>query len=114
MDSNDIGWDRLVDAIDVKFGLEDHGRSTEPLPDQPELTQHISYVTFTKGGRRFKMERVTRPAIAERKSHYHKAAGSKVRYENVYDPSDLTHITNFYASDGDDWRQVEASELALN
>lgn len=114
MDSNDIGWDRLVDAIDVKFGIEDHGRNTEPLPDQPDLTQHVSYVIFIKGGRRFKMERISRPAILERKSHYHKAAGAKVRFETVYDPTELTHVTNFYAWDNADWQPIEASQLALN
>ena len=114
MDSNDIGWDRLVDAIDVKFGIADHGRSTEPLPDQPDLTQTIQYVTFEKGERRFKMERITRPAILERKSHYHRAAGSKVRFETVYDTANMTHLTNFYVWRDNDWQPIEASELALN
>lgn len=114
MDSSDAGWDRLVDAIDLKFGIEDHGRGTEPLPDRADLTQTVQFVTFKKDGQLFKMERITGPAIIDRKSHYHKAAGQAVRFENVYDPNETSHKTNFYAQGSGGWEPIEASQLALN
>jgi predicted NUDIX family phosphoesterase len=113
MPITDPGWDRIVDAIDGRFGIIDHGRYKEPLEDKPELDQQVSYVTFKKNGQTYKMERVARPAIIDKKSHYHKSIGSGVRFENIYDADQTTFITHCYVKAGDDWEPVEASELAV-
>jgi len=114
MDSDDKGWDKLVDAVDIKFGIIKHGRSDEPLLDRSDLTQHVQFITFERDGETYKMERVTGPAVIDRKSHYHKAAGSGVRFENIYDPNEISHKTNFYKKDGDDWEPVSLEELAIH
>lgn len=113
MDSDDRTWDRLVDAVDLKFGIDKHGRSTEPLPDRHDLTQSIQFVVFERAGKTYKMERVTGPAIIDRKSLYHKAAGSTVRFENIYDENEISHKTNFYVRRGDDWEPITQEDLAL-
>lgn len=110
----DIGWDKLVDAIDIKFGIINHGRSTEPLEDRTDLTQNVQFITFERDGKTYKMERVTGPAVIDRKSHYHKVAGSTVRFENVYDETETSHKTNFYAKNGDDWEPVSLEDLAIH
>ena len=112
--SDDKGWDKLVDAVDLKFGIINHGRKTEPLEDRPELTQAVQFITFERDGKTYKMERVTGPAVIDRKSHYHKAAGSTVRFENVYDENETSRKTNFYVKAGDDWQPVSLEELALH
>ncbi|HSX14287.1 MAG TPA: hypothetical protein VLE72_00005 [Candidatus Saccharimonadales bacterium] len=114
MDSNDAGWDRLVDAVDLKFGLSDHGRYEEALPDRSDLTRRVQFVTFKRGGQVYKMERVTGPAIVERKSHYHKSAGQATRFENIYDPDEISHKTNVYVQTGSDWEPISLEDLALD
>lgn len=110
---NDSAWDRIVDAIDARFGVTDHGRSTEPLEDNPDLNQEVAFICFNKGGLTYRVERIARPAILERKSHYHKAAGSGVRFENIYDPDNLSFKTVFYIKEGDDWREIEPEEIGV-
>lgn len=110
---NDHGWDNLVDALDSRFGLSDHGRYKEPLEDNPELEQSVQFICFERDGKTFKAERVEGPAIVDRKSHYHKAAGSGVRFENIYDAEQVSHKTRFYVKAGEDWTPIEPEELAL-
>lgn len=107
---NDPGWDKLVDAIDVKFGIQDHGKETSPLPDNPEFTQTVRFITFTKDGSDYKLTRTTRPSINDRKSHYHKAQGSGVRFENIYDPEALTHSNQLWKKSAGDWEPVQDDE----
>ena len=111
--NTDPGWDKIVDAIDVRFGIDRHGRRQEPLPDNQELTQTITFIEFQKGGQTYRMERIARPAVTDRKSIYHKAAGSGVRFENVYDPDATTFRTQLLKQAGDDWEEVDPTELAL-
>ncbi len=117
MDSNndnDATWDRLVDAVDLKFGIADHGRSTEKLEDHPDLTQKVQFVTFAREGTTYKMERITGPAIIDRKTHYHKGGGGADRFENIYDPNETARRTNFYKQSGENWVPITLEELALN
>ncbi|MBW3537996.1 hypothetical protein KY386_00710 [Candidatus Parcubacteria bacterium] len=110
---DDRGWDKIIDAIDAKFGISSHGRRKEPLADKPELEQAVSYICFAKGGREYKLERVAAPAIIDRKSHYSKTAGSGVRFENIYDPAELSYKTNFYLKEAGEWTPIDPSELSL-
>lgn len=110
----DTGWDRIVDAIDTKFGISKHGRRTEPLEDKPELEQQVRFICFEKAGEHYKLERIAKPAILDRKTHYHKAAGGGVRYENVYDPENTSYKTVFYRQESqDEWIEIEPTELAI-
>lgn len=112
--SDDKSWDRIVDAIDIKYGLTDHGRGTEPLPDRADLTQAVQYVVFARDGKSYKLERVTGPAIVDRKSHYHKSSGQAQRFENIYDEHEISHKTNFYVKSGADWQPINPEDLTLN
>ena len=110
---NQAAWERLVDMIDVKYGLSDHGRSQTNLEDQPELKQQIDYVCFERDGETYRLERVTRPAIKEKKSIYHRAAGSSVRFENVYDTNEVTHKVQLLRQVGGEWQAIDLEDLAL-
>lgn len=110
----DTGWDKIVDAIDAKFGIAEHGRYSEPLEDKPDLEQQIRFICFNRGGQRYKLERLAHPAIIDRKTHYHKAAGGGVRYENIYDPQNTSFKTKFYRqSDDGEWTEIDPGQLAL-
>lgn len=109
---NDTGWDKLVDAVDVKFGIENSGRKTEPLEDDADLEQKIHFIEFAKDGRNYRLTRTIRPAVLERKSIYHRAAGSNVTYQNIYDPEETTSVVQLYRHDGADWEPIDTDELA--
>ncbi len=111
MDS-DKGWERIVDAIDEKYGIAKHGRYKEPLEDKPELTAGIQFIEFSAKGKDFRLERVSKPAIIERKTIHHKAANSSVRFENIYDPSETTHKTLFFELVGGEQKPLNPEDIA--
>lgn len=110
---DDKGWERIVDAIDTKFGIIDHGRSSRPVADARELTEQVAFIVFERAGERYKLERVTGPAIIDRKSIGSKRIGSDVRFENVYDPEETSARTNVYREEAGEWIHIDASELGL-
>ena len=111
--SDDIGWEKIVDAIDAKFGVDRHGRETKPLEDRADLTQTVAFIEFTRSGEDYRFERISRPSIMDKRSIYHKAATGGIRYENVYDTDNTTHLTKLYRKSGESWQAIEMDELAL-
>jgi hypothetical protein len=109
----DKAWDRIVDAIDTKYGLTDHGRSKRPVEDAPDLTEHVSYVVFERNGERYKLERIAGPAIIDRKTMGARRAGATVHMQNVYDPEETSFRTNLYRENGGDWDAIDPSALGL-
>jgi hypothetical protein len=110
---DDKAWDRIVDAIDTKFGLTDHGRATRPVADAHNLTENVSYVIFERAGERYKLERVQGPAIIDRKTMGARRAGATLHYENVYDPTETAVRTNVLREQGGDWVAISLDELGL-
>jgi hypothetical protein len=112
--NEDKGWERIVDAVDTKFGLKDHGRTTRAVADAHDLTEHVSFIVFERAGERYKLERVVGPAIIDRRTVGARRAGASVRYENVYDPHETAARTNLYRQDGaGEWEQIDPSALGL-
>jgi len=109
----DKAWDRITDAIETKFGIIDHGRSRRPLEDAPELTERVAFITFERGGERYKLERVQGPAITDRKTMGARRAGAVTHMQNVYDPDETSFRTNLYRDSGGEWEAIEASTLGL-
>lgn len=109
----DKAWDRIVDAVDTKFGLQDHGRSKRPIDDAQHLTEFVSWVVFTRNGDRYKLERVQGPAITDRKTIGARRAGATVKYQNVYNPSEVSFRTNLYRDDEGEWEQIDPNALGL-
>jgi hypothetical protein len=110
---DDRAWDRIVDAIDTKFGLKDHGRAKRQVEDAPELTEHVSFVVFERDGERYKLERVQGPAIIDRKTIGARRAGATVRMENVYDPHETSFRTNLFREEAGEWEPIDPSALGL-
>lgn len=109
----DKAWDRIVDAVETKFGLVDHGRSKRIVDDAHDLTEYVSFVVFERDGDRYKLERVQGPGIIDRKTIGARRAGATVRYENVYDPDEVSFRTNLYRQTGTDWEAVDPGALGL-
>lgn len=109
----DKAWDRIVDAIETKFGLADHGRLTRHLEDAPDLSEHVSFVVFERDGERFKLERVAGPAIVGRKTLGARRAGAATRQENVYDTTETAFRTDLFRESGGEWSAIDPSALGL-
>jgi hypothetical protein len=110
---DDRAWDRIVDAIEQKFGLVEHGRSKHPVDDEHELIEYISFVVFARDGERYKVERVQGPAIIDRKTMGARRAGATTRVENVYDPDEVSFRTNLYKDNGGEWDPIDPSALGI-
>lgn len=111
--NDDAAWDRMTDAIEAKFGLIDHRRMKRPVQDAPDLIESVAYVVFERAGERYKLERVTGPAIIDRKTIGARRAGAEVRYENVYDPGEVSRRTNLYREAAGEWEAIDPSALGL-
>ena len=110
---DDRAWDRITDAIDAKFGIERHGRLERKLADALHLTERVAFIEFLRGGTLFRMERVTGPAIIDRRTVGAKRAGSDIRFENIYDPDELAHKTLVFKEAAGEWVPVTMDELGL-
>ncbi len=110
---NDASWERLVDSIEVKLGIDRHGKDSRALEDRPDLTERVDFVEFSQGGRELRLERITGPAIIDRKSHYSHRPGVANRMETIYDPSETAHRIKLYVRSGGEWSEADPSALGL-
>ncbi len=110
---NQASWERLADAVDIKFGISDHGHLERPLEDRPDLKEQVDFIEFTKQGTEYRLERVTKPAIKERKSFYNRTAGSSTRFENIYDETDLTSKIDCFNRESGEWQPIDVEALSL-
>lgn len=110
---DDPGWERIADAIDANFGIINFGDHEIPLDENPQLTCFVNYATFKKGGQSYKIERIAQPAIAERKSYYHKAHTGGIRHENIYDTENFSFRTVIYRDDDGEWTEIAPEEIGL-
>ncbi len=107
---NDRMWDELLDMIDVKYGVDQHAKSEEPLEDNPQFKKQITRVLFEKDGESLKVERVTTPAVSDTKSHYsHRGAAQHV--QKLYDPIETVNHVIFYRKTAGAWQEVDAEAL---
>lgn len=92
---SDNAWEELIDRIDAMYTVDSSVRLQEPLEDDSKLKQTIERIEFEKDNIKYRIDRVTSPAILDRKTHYHHR-GSANRIEYVYDPEDTTTKVVFY------------------
>lgn len=112
--NDDHAWDRIVDAIDSRYGITTHGRTTRPVDDNHELTEQVAFITFSKDGQELKIERIKGPAIVDRKTIGARRAGATMHYQNVYDPSEISFRTVvFRKNETGEWEEVGLQELGL-
>ncbi len=112
--AEDRAWDRIVDAIEAKFGIKTHGRTTRPVEEGSDLIEKVAYITFTRDGQDFKLERVEGPAIIDRKTIGAKRAGAVTHIQTVYDPTETSFKTNLFRKDENgEWQPLDPAALGL-
>lgn len=110
---NDGAWDKLIDAIDIKCGIDRHGKSERPLEDKSELTEQIQFIEFERGEDKYRLERISGPAILDRKTHYTHRAGQANRIENIYDPEEKMHKIRLLQDNAGEWQEKPLDTLQL-
>lgn len=108
---NDGAWERLSDAVDARFGIDNFKKRTEPLPDKPELKQDIVELYFERDGDQYRLTRTTHAAILERKPIYSKTSNA-TGYHTTYDPNEVQHSVKLEKKQADDWVEQDVNELA--
>lgn len=108
---NQRGWEDLVDLIDQRYGLDNHKKSVEALPENHRLEQTVDAIWFEKGDESYKIERITRPAVTGTKTHYaHRGVASHV--EHTYDDAETVSKVVFYKQDqAGTWQEVSPEGL---
>lgn len=109
----EAAWDRLTDAIDLKFGLTRHGRLERPLEDAPHLREKVQFVEFDRSGRSYRLERSVGPALVDRKAIGGNRIGASVHYQNTYDPTEEQAKVRLLEDQAGEWAPAELEQLGL-
>lgn len=109
----EAAWDRLTDAIDVKFGLNRHGRLERPLEDAPHLREKVQFVEFERGGQSCRLERSVGPALVDRKAIGGHRIGAAVHYQNTYDPNEEQARVSLLRQQDGEWIPTELDQLGI-
>lgn len=107
---SDRAWEDLIDRIDLKFGIAHKHKFEQPLEDEPRLKQTVDQVDFKRDGQSYRIERVTAPAIMDKKTNYNKV-GIATSTHVVYDPDELSHKVVFYRLEGDQAVEITPDQL---
>lgn len=110
---DDKAWDRIVDAVEAKYGISSHGRTQRAVEDAPDLTEKVAHIVFERDGVEFKLERIQGPAIIDRKTMGARRAGASTHVQNVYDPDETAYRTKLYRQSNGEWEAVDPSMLGL-
>lgn len=99
---NDERWYDLIESIRTKFGLLTE--EEQPLEYGPGKTE---IVEFQSPMGRMRLERVSRPVVKERKTHYTKRAGAGTTEEYIYEEGEFTHRVSLYRWVDGDWQEED-------
>ena len=99
---NDDRWYSLVEQIRTKFGLlEEAEHELEHGPGKLEL------VEFEGPLGRMRLERVTRPVVKERRTHYSKRIGGETSEEFIYEEGEFSHRVTLYRWVAGTWQEED-------
>lgn len=99
---NDERWYDLIDRIRTQFGLLDE--RDEPLEYGPGKRETIE---FQGPMGRMRLERVSRPVVKERRTHYSKRAGGTTSEEFIYEEGEFTHRVMLLRWADGEWREED-------
>lgn len=109
---SDKAWDDLISLIDDKYRIDNSNTFEEPIEDHKDLNRTIQRIEFEKDNTKYRIDRVTSPAIVDKKTHYHHR-GSANRIEYVYNPEETTTKVMFFQQQGDGYYNEISPESML-
>ncbi len=99
---NDERWYDLIEQIRTKFKVT--RQEEQPPVHGPGK---IELIEFEGPGGPMRLERVTRPVILERRSHYSKRIGGQTSEELVYSESEFSHRVTLYRWVDGAWQEED-------
>lgn len=107
---SDRAWEDLVDRIDVNFGITHSRKFEEAIEGERELKNTIDRIDFTRGGQPYRIERISSPAVVDKKTTYNKT-GIATSSHVLYDANELTHKVLFYRMDDETPVEISPEDL---
>lgn len=105
---NDDQWEDFKENLGTRFGSLAIDHQSESREDDVGHTikSQIESIEFDSELGHLKIERVSRPKILDKKSHYHKSGVAKVEY--VVSDTEMSHKINVYKKDEvGEWRPLD-------
>ncbi|MBD3368576.1 MAG: hypothetical protein GF405_10480 [Candidatus Eisenbacteria bacterium] len=101
-------WEKLLDQIERRFGLVEHG-----VREIPERHLTIETAVFDGASGRMKLERAVHPLVVDERVHYSKRIGGDVNIERVYSDSENVDTVTLYRWDpgGRRWDEMDLEDL---
>lgn len=99
---NDERWYDLIEQIRTKFKIthqEEHPPHHGP--------GKVEVVEFEGPGGRMRLERVTRPVVLERRSHFSKRIGGETTEEFIYSEDEFSHRLTLYRWQDGAWEEED-------
>lgn len=108
---NDEKWDDLKENLREKFpDLKEKTEDASREDDMGNLVEGKKEIfEFKSELGEIRIERLTRPRIIDKKSHYNRTAMGKAQIEYILDPEEKTHKITVYKKDDitGNWQPME-------
>lgn len=116
---NDEKWADIVNLIDQKFEVLDKTREESSIGDdfeEDKAKEVVENVFFVGPMGKMKVQRITRPIIIDKKSHYTKRMGTSAKTETIYSKNEFSHKFKAFKWDSidNDWVEIEARNFELS
>lgn len=104
-------WTDLIENLREKFQIVEENETPDILADDlgNEIRGVKQRVVFIAPQGKMLVTRTTRPAIIDKKSHYHKTQGGGALTEYVTSDTETTSRLNVFSWDeaSGDWREID-------
>ena len=105
-------WQKTKELVMDRFPIERSQTEVFELENSdPQATETVESIEFSKDGQRFKLEYVTRPRMIDKKTNYSNRIGGQVQVKIRYDLQDLYGSLHAYRWQDDDWQELDKNIL---
>lgn len=108
---NNEKWLDLIDSLENKFGKIEKNKITrsEISFAGKEVITTIEQIEFSTPAGKMRVERITKPAVLDKKVHYSHTSSSRGNTEYIYSETEKSHQVKLYkkTSPGNEWQEIE-------
>lgn len=107
-------WDKIVDKLELSLGEVTIQKLEERQEDDlgHEIISKIERIETEIGGQKIRVEKVVRPVILDKKTHYSHSSSNKTSVEYIVSEDEFsTKVRAFkYNEDFDSWDEINLSQ----
>jgi hypothetical protein len=104
-------WDDIIyrlESAGQKIDIE-HRKDKQVDDVGTEIVSEVDFIDFSLAGKDYRVEKVVRPLILDKKSHYSHTAGTKGKIQYILSPNETTTTLKAYVFDEDIDDYIEIS-----